>query len=68
MPEFEVGSERQRLRHSDVAPSLEHHHGDWTTRQGVPDNEFGYNVQPDLLVCDRLDHADWYCVEECCNN
>lgn len=62
--QLEVRGELERLRHSDVPPSLEEHHGNWTARKRVPDNKFRDDVQPDLLVGDSLDHANWNEVDE----
>ena len=64
--ELEVRRELQRLRHGGVTPGLEQHHSDRTAREGVPDDELSDDVQPDLLVRDRLDHADRYEVDEGC--
>lgn len=65
MPKFEVGGERKRLCHRNVAPSLEHHHRDRASRQHVPDDEFGNDVETDLLIRDSLDHADGDDIDEC---
>ena len=65
MSELKVGSERQCLRHGDVAPSLEHHHCDWPSGQSVTNNQLRDDVESDLLVGDSLDHADRNDVHEC---
>ena len=62
--ELEVGGEGERLRHGDVAPGLEHHHGDGAAGERVADDELRDDVQADLLVRDRLDDADGDDVEE----
>ena len=64
MTELEVGSEEQRLRHRDVAPSLEHHHGDWATRESVADDQLSNNVETDLLVGNSLDDTNGDDVHE----
>ncbi len=61
---LKVGRERQSLRHCDVAPCLEHHHRDRSAGKHVPNNELGDNVQADLLVRNRLDHADRNDIDE----
>lgn len=62
--ELEVGCELQSLGHGDVAPGLEHHHGDGLAGEGVADDELCDDVEADLLVRDGLDHADGDDVEE----
>jgi hypothetical protein len=47
----------------DISESLENHHSDWSTREGVSGNQLGYHVQTDLLVCDRLDHPCGHNIE-----
>ena len=47
---LEVGGEGKALGHGDVAPGLEHHHGDGSARKGVTDDEFGDDVETDLLA------------------
>lgn len=44
MAQLEVRRELERLRHSYVPPSLEEHHGNWTTRKRVPDDELRDDV------------------------
>ena len=39
MAELEITCERQRLRHGDVSPRLEHHHSHGLAREGVADDE-----------------------------
>jgi hypothetical protein len=63
---LEVRSEGQRLGHGNVAPGLEHHHGDGVARESVSDDEFGDDVETDLLVSDSLDHANGNDVHEGC--
>lgn len=58
MTKFEVGSELKCLVHRDVSPSLEQHHGERTAGYGVADNQFGDDIETDLLVGDRLDHTN----------
>ena len=65
MTQLEVGSKLQSLRHRDVTPGLEHHHGNGTTRKRVTDDELGNDVQADLLVGDSLDNANGDGVHEC---
>jgi len=62
--ELEVRRKGESLSHSNVSPGLEHHHRDRTTRESVPDDELGDDVQPDLLVRDSLNHADGDHIEE----
>ena len=63
--ELEVGRERQRLRHRDVAPRLEHHHCDRSSGKRITDDQLCDHVQADLLVGDRLDYTDGNGVDEC---
>ena len=62
--ELEVGREEERLSHSDIAPCLEHHHSDRTARKCVANDEFGDDIQPYLLVGDRLNHSNRKDVRE----
>jgi len=64
MAEFEVRSELQRLGHGNVTPGLEHHHSDWASGEGISDDQFSNNIEPDLLISDGLNHADGNNVEE----
>jgi len=50
MTELEVGSERERLVHGDVAPRLEHHHRNRAPRKGITNDEFRNDIQTDLLT------------------
>lgn len=58
MAELEVRRECQRLSHSDITPSLEHHHRYWATWQSIADDELSDNIQTNLLVGDGLNHAN----------
>jgi len=62
--ELEVRREGESLSHGNVSPGLEHHHRHWATRESVPDDKLGDDVQADLLVGDSLDHADGDHIEE----
>lgn len=55
--ELKVGRELQSLRHGDVPPGLEHHHRHGLPGERVANDQLSNNVEPDLLVGDRLDHA-----------
>jgi len=46
MAELEVRSKLQGLIHGDIAPGLEHHHGDGFARESVADDEFANYVEP----------------------
>lgn len=59
MAQLEIASELQSLGHGHVAPSLKHHHSDWTAWEGVAHNKLGDDVKADLDVRDGLDHANW---------
>ena len=52
------------LSHGNVTPGLEHHHSDGTARESITDDEFGDDVQADLLIGDSLDHSNRNNVEE----
>jgi hypothetical protein len=52
MTELEIRGERKSLGHGNVTPGLEHHHGDGTSGKCVSDDEFGNDVETDLLVGD----------------
>lgn len=52
------------LIHSDVAPCFEHHHCHWTAGKPISNNQLGDNVQPNLLIGDRLNHSNGDDVEE----
>ena len=58
VPELEVRRKCKSLSHGDVAPRLEHHHRNRAPRKCIANNEFGNNIQPNLLVGNGLDHAD----------
>ncbi len=62
--ELEIGGEGERLRHGDVTPGLEQHHGDGASGEAVTDDQLGDDVQANLLIRDSLDHADGDDVEE----
>ena len=64
VPELEVRRECQCLRHGDITPSLEHHHGDGTARQTVANDELGDDVEADLLVGNGLNHANGDDIDE----
>lgn len=64
MTHLKVGGEGQRLRHRDIAPSLEHHHRNWLSRKGIADDKLGYDVQANLVVSDSLNHSDRNDVHE----
>lgn len=64
MAELKVGRELKRLGHRNITPRLEHHHGNWATRQAITDDKFGDDVQADLLIGDGLNHSDGDDVEE----
>lgn len=55
---LEVGRELESLEHRDVAPGLEHHHCNRTSRERVADDELSDDIETDLLVGDSLDHTD----------
>ena len=57
MAKFKVRGERQSLSHSDITPGLEHHHSDRSSRKTVTNNQFGDNIEADLLVSDGLNHS-----------
>lgn len=56
--QLKVGRESQSLSHSDVTPSLEHHHCDRVAGQRVSNNQLRDDVQSHLLISDGLDHSD----------
>jgi len=62
--ELEVGRELKCLCHGNVTPGLEHHHSNWASWKHVSDNEFGNDIQANLLVSDGLDHTNGDDVEE----
>ena len=62
--ELKVGRELQSLSHRNVTPSLEHHHGDWATRESVADDQLSNNVETDLLVGNSLDDTNGDDVHE----
>jgi len=41
---LEVRGKAKCLRHSDVTPCLEHHHGNWATGKRVSNNQLGYDT------------------------
>jgi hypothetical protein len=65
--QLEVRGESKRLSHRDVTPSLKHHHGNRMARESVSDDEFGNDVETDLLIGDCLDHTNRDNVDERCS-
>jgi len=61
---FEVTGESKRLSHGNVTPGLEHHHCDGMSGESITDDQFGDDVQADLLIGDGLDHANGDDVHE----
>lgn len=56
--QLEIAREIQRLRHGNIAPCLEQHHRNRAARKGVSDDQFRDDVEPNLLVCNGLDHTN----------
>jgi hypothetical protein len=56
--QLEIARKLQRLRHGNIAPCLEHHHRNRTARKGVSDDQLRDDIEPNLLVRNRLDHTD----------
>ena len=49
------------MEHGDVSPCLEHHHGDGLSREHIPDNQLGDDIQANDLVrygCDDTNGDD----------
>ena len=65
MTKFKVRSKLKGLNHRNVSPGLEHHHSERTTGDSVAHDQFGENIDADLLVGESLDHANWNDIEEC---
>ena len=61
---LEVRSEQESLRHCDVSPSFEHHHSNWFARKSVADDEFGNDIETNLLVRHSLNNSYRKDVEE----
>ena len=64
MPKLEVRCEQQSLRHGNVAPRLEHHHCNRSSRKSITNYEFSNNVEANLLVRDGLDDTNRQDVEK----
>lgn len=56
---FQITHKRQRLTHRNVSEGLEDHERQRAARLDVTEYEFGQHVQANLVVCDRLDNANW---------
>jgi hypothetical protein len=66
MTELKVRSELQGLSHGDIAPGLEHHHGDGLARESVTNDQLRNDVETHLLIGDGLDHTNRDHVQESC--
>jgi hypothetical protein len=62
--ELEVAGKLQSLGHGNVTPGLEHHHRNWTAREGIAYDKLGDDIKTDLLVGDSLNDADRDSVRE----
>jgi len=52
------------LSHSNITPSLEHHHREGASWEGISDDQLSNDVETNLLIRDSLDHADRNNIEE----
>lgn len=52
------------MRHSNVSPRFEHHHGYWATWESIADDKLCNDIQPNLLIRDSLDHPNGNHIEE----
>ena len=68
MTKFKVRGKLKGLNHRNVSPGLEHHHSERTTGDSIAHDQFGDDVETDLLVGDSLDHANRDDIEECNQN
>jgi len=46
------------LSHGDITPGFEHHHRNRTAWESIANDQLCNNVETDLLIGDRLDHAN----------
>ena len=64
MAKFEVRGEGQSLSHSDITPGFEHHHRDRSSGKTISNDQFGDDIETDLLVGNGLDHSDRNNIKE----
>lgn len=65
MAKLEIAEEEHSLVHGNEGERLEDHHSDGATRKNVTNNQFGEDLETDLLVSNSLHHTHGHDEEYC---